>query len=418
MAHAIVAIEDKRFYTEPGDRLPRHRARASSPTSSAPAAARRAPRRSPSSSSSTRCRRSRTTARSSRSSRRRRSPSSSRTCGRKQTDPRRLPQHRLLRQRRLRRRGGGAGVLRQRPRLDPLRLRPAAEHQRPGEPVRDEPDRRRGGAARRRSSTRRRASTASRTPGACARPAQPRAQGHVRAGLPDRARVPQAACRRRCRRRSTCSRPSEEDTDPERRLLRQLGRERSCVDDLDSGCKNAIYTGGYQHPHDARQPTCRSDAQTRSRRTSCRRDRRARRRRSSRSTTRPARSGRWSAATTSTRTPSTSRPQAERQPGSAWKVFDLAAALESGLQAEHDGLSAPVRVPTTGEPAVRRRSRPQRRGRLLQREDPAVAGARRLRQQRLRAPRPRQHVGRHRTIAADRPRSSASRRRSRSTRRW
>ena len=40
-------------------------------------------------------------------------------------DPRRVPQHRLLRQRRHGRRGGGAGLLRQRPGLDPLRLRRA-----------------------------------------------------------------------------------------------------------------------------------------------------------------------------------------------------------------------------------------------------------------------------------------------------
>ena len=81
MRDAIVAVEDKRFWTDPGVDI-RGIARArGSPTS--PAAATRARRRSPSSSSRTRSPR-RTTARSSRSCARRRWHSSSRISGRKQ----------------------------------------------------------------------------------------------------------------------------------------------------------------------------------------------------------------------------------------------------------------------------------------------------------------------------------------------
>ena len=76
----------------------------------------------------------------------------------------------------------------------------------------------------------------------------------------------------------------------------------------------------------------------------------------------------------------------ERQPGSAWKVFDLAAALEDGFTAATRRVySGPWVYQQPGEPAFGHLLDPQRRGRLLLREDPAVGGARGLRQQRLRA---------------------------------
>ena len=62
---------------------------------------------------------------------------------------------------------------------------------------------------------------------------------------------------------------------------------------------------------------------------------------SSRSTTRPARSRRWSAATTSPSNAFNLATQAERQPGSAFKVFDLAVGLEKGETANSEFRSAP-----------------------------------------------------------------------------
>ena len=78
--------------------------------------------------------------------------------------------------------------------------------------------------------------------------------------------------------------------------------------------------------------------------------------------------------------------QAERQPGSAFKAFDLAAALEAGYNRNTRVLSAPC---TLQRPrALLHLHRPQRRARLLRRKDPALAGAGRVRQQRLRTAQP------------------------------
>ena len=85
--------------------------------------------------------------------------------------------------------------------------------------------------------------------------------------------------------------------------------------------------------------------------------------------------------------------QGERQPGSSFKVFDLAVALEDGFKAVDEGALLAVR---THAGAVRHVRGAQRRGRLLQREDPALARARGLRQQRLLARRSRRRAAEHR----------------------
>ncbi len=108
------SVEDKRFWTESGRRHPRHRARVRRPTS--PAARARAPRRSPSSSSRTRCaeQNNRTVFE------KLREAALAYHLTRKWTKQKilqRVPELDLLRQRRLRDRVGRAGVLRQAVRL-------------------------------------------------------------------------------------------------------------------------------------------------------------------------------------------------------------------------------------------------------------------------------------------------------------
>ncbi len=65
-------------------------------------------------------------------------PARAQVCERQGQDPRRLPQRRLLRQRRLGHRGGGADLLRQRPDLEHVRLR--LQPRQPDQPVRPAAD--------------------------------------------------------------------------------------------------------------------------------------------------------------------------------------------------------------------------------------------------------------------------------------
>ena len=121
---------------------------------------------------------------------------------------------------------------------------------------------------------------------------------------------------------------------------------------------------------------------------------RARAPRSSRSTTAPARCSRWSAATTTRRAPFNLATQGQRQPGSAFKPFVLAAGADRRHLARlHLGVAQDValRHPQQ-EGQVHRGVRGQQlRGRLRRRPH-AAHGDDVLRQRRLRAGR---HQGRH-----------------------
>ena len=309
-------------------------------------------------------------------------------------------EHRLLRQRRLRRRGGRARVLRQRPAVEPLRLRADAATPRIrracASPT-SRPTRRR---CWRRSSTRRRTSTACRTRAL----AQDRrnlvlrdmaAQGYLDA--PELTAALQATAPAR---RGTSAPPTRR-TRTRAPATSSAGSRTSCTQHLDgTQCKD-VYTGGYKIHTTLEQPAAGRRADDR-RPARCRRARAGPPRRSSRSTTRPARSARWSAATTSTRTRFNLATAGERQPGSAWKVFDLAAALEHGFTPDSTEVSRALDLPRPGDARVRHLRRPQRRGRLLRRQDPALGGARGLRQQRLLARRA-EPVRRHAHVAKLRP---------------
>ena len=409
MAHAIVAIEDKRFYTEPGIDI-RGIARAfvadifgGSGTQGAstiteqfvknalgaavpPHGAREVPRggdRLPA-----------------------RAPLE------EAADPRRLPQHRVLRQRRLRHRGGGARVLRQRPAVEPLRMRAAAECQGSGEPVRDQPDRRRGGAARGggRAPTELqlpagRGLRARRGATSCCKEMASRATSTA-------GRVPDAQARR-CRRPSTSRHPRRRP--PIRaRATSSAGSPTSCAAPR-TPPENGRLHRRLHDPHDARHGLQSAGAEAVNQ--SCRQI--------------GAPSAALVAIDNSTgevramvggynynSNPFNLATEAERQPG---------LGVE-GLRPRHrarERLHAPTRTvsrrpgpnPAPGR-HLRHVHRPQRRGRLLQRQDPAVAGARGLRQQRLRARRARAASAARYGSPRWRTAASGSRRRSRSTRRW
>ena len=141
-------------------------------------------------------------------------------------------------------------------------------------------------------------------------PAQPRAARHGGAGLPQHRPSSPRRCRPPSRPPARCSPPNQEDSDNERRLLRELGGGHSSPNT--SGLAPAARARTSTRA--ATRSTRRSTASSRTRRrpSSTTRFRRAPAgppRRWSRSTTRPARCARWSAATTSTRTRSTSRPR-------------------------------------------------------------------------------------------------------------
>ena len=173
MKHAIVAIEDRRFYDHHGVDLRGIGARARAGRRR-PAAPSRAARRSRSSSS-----RSRSTAQDERTilheaarGRARLPPHAQVVEG---EDPHRVPQLDLLRQRRLRDRVGRAHVLRQ----DITTTAAAAAAERCASELTPA----RGRAARRRSSPRRRAYDPVAHPVSAPRAARPRAAAHARAGL-------------------------------------------------------------------------------------------------------------------------------------------------------------------------------------------------------------------------------------------
>ena len=111
-----------------------------------------------------------------------------------------------------------------------------------------------------------------------------------------------------------------------RGLLRQLDRaSRSPT----ATAPRTRVRGRPAHLHDARRRSCSRRPSSPSTRGSA--PPAGPRRRSSRSTTRPARCGRWSAARTSRRSPFNLATQGQRQPGSAFKPFVLATAIQRGI---------------------------------------------------------------------------------------
>ena len=74
--------------------------------------------------------------------------------------------------------------------------------------------------------------------------------------------------------------------------------------------------------------------------------------RSSRSKTRPARCARWSAGATTTKAPFNLATEGERQPGSSFKAFDLAAALEDGISPDSVWTSKVRRRSSSPTPAA------------------------------------------------------------------
>ncbi len=232
-------------------------------------------------------------------------------------DPPQLPEHDLLRQRRLRHRGGRAHLL---PALPPgLRRarRPAVRL-----PARAA----RGGAAGRhgRLAERLRPDRPSRRR---ARAPQSRAAAHARAGLLTHAAVRGRAWTSELPVRGDLQ-PPEEDTDYP---YFTSWIKQQVVDQLGGGQEGArqAFEGGLRDPDDDRR---RAAGRRRAgdQRSGCR-TAMARARRSSRSRTTPARSGRWSAATTTTTLPFNLATQGQRQPGSAIKPFILAEALRQGI---------------------------------------------------------------------------------------
>ena len=291
-------------------------------------------------------------------------------------DPDRVPEHDLLRQRRLRRRAGLPHLLRpQRRRRDSPRRRRCS----PGSP--------RTRASTTRSRTRRR-----------------RARGAI-------------SCSCRCTSRATSTRGSTDSTSltpmPKPRtcssrrrqsaggaVLRELRRRTSSSTSY--GPKQRLRRRAARDDDDRPEP---AEARARGDREGAAARRSARPRRSSRSTRGPAPCSRWSAAATTTRASSTSRPRASGSPGSSFKPFVLAAALKEGI--------APSTMLTSQHGDDRRRrtalAGEQLRGRGP-RPDRPHEGDRVLRQHGLRAAderrRAREASRRRRRTSGSRPRCS------------
>ena len=305
MQYAMISIEDQRFYEQPRHRLPRHRPCARPDVIGARRS--RAARRSPSSSSRSRSRRREADAvREAARGRARLSPDAQME---QAEDPHRVPQLHLLRQRRLRDRIRGPDLLR------PTQPRAAA---RAASPVR-----------RQLRPTRRRCSPAS-SPRPRLRPGRPPRRGQRGA----------TSCWSRWRTglhpkgdyatRSTSALPTRDD-DPAARARTSEAPyfttwvRQQIVDRF--GAAAAFERRAADQTTldlDLRRPPSRP-SRTTSRAAA------ARRRRWSRSTTRRARSARWSAAPRLRRAaPFNLATQGQRQPGSAFKPFVLAAGAAQG----------------------------------------------------------------------------------------
>ena len=146
--------------------------------------------------------------------------------------------------------------------------------------------------------------------------------------------------------------PSEEDDQTRATgYFVELGRAASCSRTR-RGFQNLVYSGRLPHPHDARRAASRR-----------------RRRASSTTSCRPTPGGPAAALVAIDNATGEVRAmvggynyntdafnlatQAERQPGSAWKVFDLAVALEAGYSPNHGRTSAPFTEHATRRPCYR-----------------------------------------------------------------
>ena len=236
-------------------------------------------------------------------------------------DPPQLPEHDLLRQRRLRHRGGRAHVLPAQPpglrraRRPALRRRSSRRTRRrcwPAWSPRRAPTTR-SPTPRRRTTRRNLVLQRMREQGFLTQPAVPGRRG-----------------RSRSRRAATSSR---------RRRTREYPYftswiKQQVVDQLGGGQEGArqAFEGGLTRPDDDRR---RAPGRRRGgdRRRGCP-TATARAPRWSRSTTTPARSARWSAATSYNELPFNLATQGQRQPGSAIKPFILAEALRQGISPE------------------------------------------------------------------------------------
>ena len=221
-------------------------------------------------------------------------------------DPARVPQHDLLRQRRLRHPAGGADVLRQGRRPPDAAPSPRCS---PASPPTRRSTTRPSIHARRRSGATtccRRCSTRGRSP---------------------RAQLRNASTRAAAEGPRTSASPAPRDPGQyfvnyvKDQLIATYGAGRvfggglKVTSTIDLGAAGDRPQGDRERPQDAR---------------------RARPRRSSRSTRARAPSGRWSAARTSARASSTSPTQAERQPGSSFKPIVLAIGAAAGHLAGDD----------------------------------------------------------------------------------
>ena len=165
-------------------------------------------------------------------------------------------------------------------------------------------------------------------------PAQRRAAEDARAELPRRSRT----TTRRCRPDRAAGDPAapgagrgagpdRPEPGPQRRLLQHLGppaarrplRRRSAPSAAAGRCAPRSTSTCRPPPSARSRPTCPTTAPAT-----------ARRRRWSSSTTTRARSGRWSAAPSYAARPFNLATQGQRQPGSAFKPFVLAAAIRAG----------------------------------------------------------------------------------------
>ena len=214
-------------------------------------------------------------------------------------DPPQLPQHDLLRQRRVRHRGGRAHVLPG----EPPRVRRAARRQ-----LRLPARAARGGAAGRHGRVSQRLRP-DREPGGGARAAQPGAPLHARPGLPDPAAV-------RGRDQAAAARPRRPPAAgrghrlPLLHLVDQAAGRRPPR--RRAGGRAAGVRGRPARAHDDRRQA--AGGRRRRDRQLAPEPRRPARRAGGASTTTPARSGRWWAATTTTSCRSTSPPRASASP--------------------------------------------------------------------------------------------------------
>ena len=236
-------------------------------------------------------------------------------------DPAQLPQHDLLRQRRLRDRVGRADLLRQptTPAATTDGAPPCASQLRAA----------RGGAARRHGRLAERATTRSRTRSRPRSAATSCSQRMLEQGY-----ITRAAVRRRAiaeplpDQRATSSRPREDTKYP----YFTSWIKQQVVDQLGGGQEGArrAFEGGLTRQDDDRlaAPGRRRATRSRSWLPVPRRPARLAGRDRQQA---PARCARWSAATTTRRAPFNLATQGQRQPGSSFKPFVLAEALEQGI---------------------------------------------------------------------------------------